>query len=101
MFHMPKTKKKIDIEHITNLIYDIKDRELAKKQLETEIEQAKDEIKQTMTDFKLDELTADVFTVRYKPVISTRFDSAALKAKNRKLYDMFLKTSESMKFTIT
>ncbi len=98
---MPKTKKKIDIEHITNLIYDIKDRELAKKQLETEIEQAKDEIKQTMTDFKLDELTADVFTVRYKPVISTRFDSAALKAKNRKLYDMFLKTSESMKFTIT
>lgn len=91
---MPKTKKKIDIEHITNLIYDIKDRELAKKQLETEI-------KQTMTDFKLDELTADVFTVRYKPVISTRFDSAALKAKNRKLYDMFLKTSESMKFTIT
>lgn len=94
MFHMPKTKKKIDIEHITNLIYDIKDRELAKKQLETEI-------KQTMTDFKLDELTADVFTVRYKPVISTRFDSAALKAKNRKLYDMFLKTSESMKFTIT
>ena len=98
---MPKTKKKIDIEHITNLIYDIKDRELAKKQLETEIKQAKDEIKQTMTDFKLDELTADVFTVRYKPVISTRFDSAALKAKNRKLYDMFLKTSESMKFTIT
>ena len=101
MICMPKTKKKIDIEHITNLIYDIKDREQVKKQLETEIEQAKDEIKQTMTDFDLDELTADVFTVRYKPVVSTRFDAAALKAKNKKLYDMFLKTSESMKFTIT
>ena len=101
MFPMPKAKKKIDIKHITELIYDIKDREIAKRQLEDEIEQAKDEIKQTMTDFNLDELTADVFTVRYKPVVSTRFDAAALKAKNKKLYDMFLKTSESMKFTIT
>lgn len=98
---MPKAKKKIDIKHITKLIYDIKDREIAKKQLEDEIEEAKDEIKQTITDFNLDELIADVFTVRYKPVVSTRFDAAALKAKNKKLYDMFLKTSESMKFTIT
>ena len=98
---MPKAKKKIDIKHITELIYDIKDRELAKKQLEDEIEEAKNEIKQTMTEFKLDELIADVFTVRYKPVVTTRFDSAALKAKDKRLYDMFLKTSESMKFTIT
>ena len=101
MIHMPRTKKKIDIEHITNLIYDIKDREIAKKRLEDEIEQAKDEIKQTMTDFKLRELIADVFTVRYKPVVSTRFDAAALKVKNKKLYDMYCRSSESMKFTIT
>ena len=82
---MPKkiaAKKKIDINRIVALVRDIKDREQVKKQLEAEIKEAQDEIKQALTDNKLEEMCADVFTIRYKPVVSNKFDTAAFKEKN-------------------
>ncbi len=94
-------KKKIDIARITELARNIKEREQVKKQLETEIKQAQDEIKGVMKENNLEELLADVFTIRYKPVVSNRFDTAAFKAGNKAMYDMYLVASESMKFTIT
>lgn len=101
---MPKkiaAKKKIDINRIVALVLDIKEREQVKKQLEAEIKEAQDEIKQAMTDNKLEEMCADVFTIRYKSVTSNRFDTASFKADNSKLYEMYLKESSAMKFTIT
>ncbi len=101
---MPKkieAKKKIDIEHITELVREIKEREQVEKQLEAEIKAAKEEIKQVMTDNKLEELLADVFTIRYKPVVTSRFDTATFKGKNKEIYDMYLVESETMKLTIT
>ena len=94
-------KKKLDINRITALVRDIKEREQAKKQLEDELKAAQDEIKQAMTDNHLEELFADVFTVRYVPVASSRFDQKTFKADNPKLFEMYLKNSESMRFTIT
>ncbi len=101
---MPKkiaAKKKLDINRITALVRDIKEREQVKKQLEDEIKAAQDEIKQAMTDNHLDELLADVFTIRYVSVPSSRFDQKTFKADNPKLFEMYLKNSESMRFTIT
>lgn len=99
---MAKTKKKkIDIDHITELVRDIKGLEQTKKQLDDQIEAAKAEIKAVMTVHKLDELIADVFTIRYKPVTTARFDQKEFKANNKDLYEMYLKSSETMKFTIT
>ncbi len=94
-------KKKLDINRITALVRDIKEREQVKKQLEDEIKMAQDEIKQAMTDNHLEELLADVFTIRYVPVSSDRFDQKTFKADNPKLFEMYLKNSESMRFTIT
>lgn len=101
---MPKkiaAKKKLDINRITTLVRDIKEREQVKKQLEDEIKAAQDEIKQAMTDNHLEELLADVFTIRYVPVSSSRFDQKTFKVDNPKLFEMYLKNSESMRFTIT
>ena len=101
---MPKkiaAKKKLDINRVTTLVRDIKEREQVKKQLEDEIKAAQDEIKQAMTDNHLEELLADVFTIRYVPVSSSRFDQKTFKADNPKLFEMYLKNSESMGFTIT
>lgn len=101
---MPKkiaAKKKLDINRVTTLVRDIKEREQVKKQLEDEIKAAQDEIKQAMTDNHLEELLADVFTIRYVPVSSSRFDQKTFKADNPKLFEMYLKNSESMRFTIT
>lgn len=94
-------KKKLDINRITTLVRDIKEREQVKKQLEDEIKEAQDEIKQAMTDNHLEELLADVFTIRYVPVSSSRFDQKTFKVDNPKLFEMYLKNSESMRFTIT
>lgn len=101
---MPKkiaAKKKLDINRVTTLVRDIKEREQVKKQLEDEIKAAQDEIKQAMTDNHLEELLADVFTIRYVPVSSSRFDQKTFKADNPKLFEMYLKNSEFMRFTIT
>lgn len=94
-------KKRLDMDRITALVRDIKEREQVKKQLEDEIKAAQDEIKQAMTDNHLEELFADVFTVRYVPVSSSRFDQKTFKADNPKLFEMYLKNLESMRFTIT
>lgn len=101
---MPKkiaAKKKIDINRIVTLVRDIKEREQVKKQLEAEIKEAQDEIKQAMTDNKLEELLADVFTIRYVSVPSSRFDQKTFKTDNPKLFEMYLRDSETMRFTIT
>lgn len=73
----------------------------SKKQLEAEIKAAQEEIKQTMKANALEEMIADVFTIRYKPVVTSRFDTSKFKDKYRELYDSFCTPTESMKFTIT
>lgn len=94
-------KKKIDMDRMVELVRSIKEHEQVKKQLEAEIKEAQDEIKAVMTEHKLEEMLADVFTVRYKPVTSSRFDSAAFKVGNPDMYKMYQVESTAMKFTIT
>ena len=95
------TKNKIDINRIVALVRDIKEHEQVKKQLEDEIKEAQEEIKQTMTDNHLEELLADVFTIRYVSVPSSRFDQKKFKEDNPKLFEMYLRDSAAMRFTIT
>ena len=94
-------KKKIDVEHLTELIRTIKSIEQTKKELEAQAEAAKTEIKDIMTANKLEEMEIDVFTVRYKPVLTSRFNSTELKNVNPDLYAKYLVESQSMKFTIS
>lgn len=96
-----KRKKKIDVERLTELIRNIKGIEQAKKELEAQSEAAKTEIKEVMTANNLEEMEVDVFTVRYKPVVTSRFNSTELKKVNPDLYAKYLVESQSMKFTIT
>ena len=94
-------KKKIDVEHLTELIRTIKSIEQTKKELEAQSEAAKTEIKDIMTANKLEEMEIDVFTVRYKTVLTSRFNSTELKKVNPDLYAKYLVESQSMKFTIS
>lgn len=96
-----KKKKKIDIEHLTELIRNIKSMEQAEKELEAQVKEAKNEIKEVMTSNGLEEMCVDVFTVRYKPIITNRFDSKKFQGSYKELYDAFCAPSESMKLTIT
>lgn len=96
-----KAKKKIDMDRMVQLVRSIKEHDQLIKQLEAEAETAKDEIKAVMTEFGLEEMNVDVFTVRYKEVVSERFDSKLFKAGNPDTYKMYLTASSCMKFTIS
>ncbi|MGN1305332.1 MAG: hypothetical protein ACI4YB_09895 [Oscillospiraceae bacterium] len=96
-----KKKKKIDVKHLTELIRDIKSIEQTKKELEAQAEAAKAEIKEVMVSNGLEEMDIDVFTVRYKKVVTERVDSKKLKKLELDLYDKYAVQNETMKFTIT
>ena len=81
---------------------------LAVKSLEQDIravkeaqDAAKSRIKDTMTQFGLEELTVDVFTVRYRDVTTSRFDSKRFSQQHKALYEDYLTSSTSKKPTIS
>lgn len=98
---MAKKAKAINMERMVELVRSIKEHEQIIKQLTAEADEAKDEIKAAMTEFGLEEMNVDVFTVRYKEVVSERFDSKLFKAGNPDTYKMYLTASSCMKFTIS
>lgn len=75
---------------------------------ETVIEEAKaeadairDSIKQEMLERDTEELTAGQYIVRYTPVVTNRFDTAAFKKTYGELYKAFTKPSTSRRFSIS
>lgn len=65
-----------------------------------EIAAIEDEIKAEMTARNLDEMTVDVYKVRWAKVESTRFDSTSFKAAMPDLYNKFTKTSTTRRFCV-
>lgn len=90
----------IDHERMLECVRSIKAMEQAKKELESDIKAYKQEVQGVMTKHGLEEMICDVFTVRFKDVSSERLDSKALKEQCRGIYDRFLKTIVSKRFTI-
>ena len=66
----------------------------------TEMESLKDELKAEMNARSVDEMDVDVFKIRYKTVVSNRFDSISFKATHKELYNQYTKATESKRFTI-
>jgi predicted phage-related endonuclease len=70
-----------------------------KEEIEAEIDALKDEIKAYMQESGQDTIIGLQHKATWKPVKSNRFDSAALKADAPELYQAYVKTGESMRFT--
>lgn len=85
---------------ITNKIRQIKELQQLIEEAETEMETLKDAIKAEMTAREVDELTADVFKVRWTTVESSRFDSTAFKKAMPELFKQFSKQTTSRRFSI-
>lgn len=65
-----------------------------------EVEAIKDELKAHMTEQGTQELTVDVFKLRYTQVTSSRFDSTAFKAAHGNLYNQYCKPVTSSRFCV-
>lgn len=77
-------------------------RELLRMQdeLATEIETLKDEIKAAMTEQGTDELHGSDWKVTWKPVITNRIDSAALKKALPDIYNNYIRQTSTRRFVV-
>ena len=71
------------------------------EELEQQAEAIRNEIKAEMEAQQTEEISTSRYTIRWKSIISNRFDTKAFKAEFAELYTRFCKASASRRFTIT
>ena len=85
---------------VENRVKKIQDLEAQKKQLEAEIEKLKDELKSEMETQGVEEIRTDKgIIVRWQEIVSDRFDGKNFKVDHPKLYNEYVKSSVSHRFT--
>lgn len=65
-----------------------------------EADSIKDELKEIMTAEGKEELSVDIYKIRYAAVKSSRFDSVAFKKSHAELYAQYVKTTETHRFSV-
>lgn len=85
---------------MTSKVRELKELKAMADELAAEITAIEDSIKADMTAQGVDEITVDVFTIRYKTVKSSRFDTTAFKKAMPDLAAQFTKQTESRRFTV-
>lgn len=85
---------------IVNRVRKLKELEAQQKEIEEQIEALKAEIKADMQRKDLEEQKAGDYTVKFTTIISNRFDGKAFKADHSKLYDQYMRATESRRFSI-
>lgn len=81
-------------------VRELKELKAMQDELAAEITAIEDEIKAVMTENNTDEMIVDVFKIRWTPVTSKRFDSAAFRAAHGDLYEQYIKTVSSRRFSV-
>lgn len=84
---------------LNNKVTELKELKLYAKEIEAEITGLEDEIKREMEARGEEEMTVGVFTVRYKTVESSRFDSKQFKLDHADLYKQYQKKTVTKRFT--
>lgn len=89
------------VAEITAKIEQLKELESLIREAEKEVESLKDELKAEMTKKNTEEMTAGRYVVRWTNVVSNRLDSTALKKEMVDIYNRYVRTTESRRFSIT
>ena len=71
------------------------------EELNAEIEGVQDAIKAHMTEADTDTITAGAFRVTWKPVTSTRIDTAALRKELPEVWQEYGTTTTTRRFSVT
>lgn len=81
-------------------IRELKELKTMADELAAEITAIEDQIKAEMTERDTEEMTVDVYKVRWTKVTSSRFDSATFKKAMPELHAQFTKQIESRRFSV-
>jgi len=87
-------------QDLIKTVRDLKELKAMAADLTAEITTLEDRLKAEMTARNTDEMTVDVFKVRWTAVVSQRFDSTAFKSTHSELYRQFSKPVETRRFSI-
>ena len=85
---------------MTAKIRELKELKAMAAQIADEITAIEDAIKAEMKAKGTDELTVDVYKIRWTAVTSSRFDTTAFKTEMPELYGRFTKTATTRRFTV-
>ena len=85
---------------MTNKVRELKELKAMADELAAEITAIEDSIKADMTAQDVEEITVDVYKVRYKTVKSSRIDTTTLKKAMPELAARFTKETESRRFSV-
>ena len=85
---------------LTAKVRELKELKTMQEELNAEIATIEDELKAEMLSQGAEEITVDVFKLRYKTVESKRFDSSAFKATHAELYNQYIKTTTCRRFSV-
>lgn len=87
-------------QELTAKVREIKELQQLIEEAEAEMEALKDQIKAEMESRSVEELTADVFKIRWTTVKSSRFDTTAFRKAMPELAEQFTKDTTSRRFVI-
>ena len=90
----------MSMNELTAKVRKLKELKAFADELTMEITAIEDELKAEMTAQNVDEMTVDVFKLRYKTVTSSRFDSTAFKATHAELYAQYTKPTSYRRFSV-
>ncbi len=85
---------------MTSKVRELKELKAMADELAAEITAIEDSIKADMTAQGVEEITVDVYKVRYKTVKTSRFDTTAFKQTHAELYAQYTKQTESRRFSV-
>ena len=87
-------------KELTSKVRELKELKAMAEELAAEIAAIEDALKAELTARNVDEMTVDVFKVRWTRVTSSRIDTTALKKALPELAQQFTKTTESRRFSV-
>ena len=85
---------------LSNKVRELKELKALAEQIADEITTIEDAIKAEMTERNTEEMTVDVFKIRWTKVTSSRFDTISFKKTHADLYSQYTKQTESRRFSI-
>lgn len=85
---------------ITSKVRELKELKAMLEEIEAEIATIEDEIKAEITARNTEEMSVDVYKVRWTKVTSSRFDTSAFKKTHAELYSQYTKQTETRRFSV-
>ena len=85
---------------LTSKVKELKELKMMAEELSAEITAIEDVIKAEMTARETDELITGEYKIRWKKVVSNRFDTTSFKKTHADLYEQYTKATETRRFTV-